>query len=150
MCGKPIRQRLLSALLCLCVLLWPVTGWAATYTVTEDELTRLETVFRELKSTNEILMQDSTKSQQDLIKALKLLNESQAELKLLQNRLVQLQNESQEAKNSLKQASNELAKANQSFEAYAKEQKKIQARQKTERAVWMIVAAGAFYLAASK
>ena len=150
MCGKPIRQRLLSALLCLCVLSWPATGWAADYAVTEDELTRLETVFRELKSTNEILMQDSTKSQQDLIKALKLLNESQAELKLLQNRLVQLQNESQEAKNGLKQASNELAKVNQSFEAYAKEQKKIQARLKTERAVWMIVAAGAFYLAASK
>ena len=150
MCGKPIRQRLLSALLCLCVLSWPATGWGADYAVTEDELTRLETVFRELKSTNEILMQDSTKSQQDLIKALKLLNESQAELKLLQNRLVQLQNESQEAKNGLKQASNELAKVNQSFEAYAKEQKKIQARLKTERAVWMIVAAGAFYLAASK
>ena len=137
-------------LVCLLCVSWVTSCAAASYTITDAELTRLETVFRELKSTNEILMQDSTKSQQDLIKALKLLNESQAELKLLQNRLGQLQNESQEAKNSLKQASNELAKVNQSFEAYAKEQKKIQARLKTERTLWMIVAAGAFYLAASK
>ena len=150
MCGKPIRQRLLSALLCLCVLFWPVTGWAAGYQVTEAELTQLEQTFAELKSINSVLLTDSTQSQKDLIRALQLLKESQVELQKLQTQLATLKNESLQAGADLKQAQSSLIAANQSFEAYAKEQKKIQARLKTERALWMVVAAGAFYLAASK
>ena len=116
------------------------TGWAAAYQVTEDELTKLEQVFSELKSINAVLMSDSTKSQQDLIRALKLLKESQDELTKLSALLMTLQAESKQAKEDLKQASVELAMVNQSFEAYAKEQKKAQARLKTERTLWQVVA----------
>lgn len=145
--GKKITTLLLLSLL---LFSWPVTGWAATYQVTEDELTRLETVFQELKSTNAILMADSTKSQTDLIRALKLLKESQAELTKLSSLLTTLQAESNLAKNDLKQADAELAKANQSFEQYAKEQKKAQARLRTEKTFWMIAAGAATYFAVKK
>ena len=145
--GKKITTLLLLSLL---LFSWPVTGWAATYQVTEDELTRLETVFQELKSTNAILMADSTKSQMDLIRALKLLKESQAELTKLSSLLTTLQAESNLAKNDLKQANAELAKANQYFEQYAKEQKKVQARLRTEKTFWMIAAGAATYFAVKK
>lgn len=144
--GKKITTLLLLSLL----FFWPVTGWAATYQMTEDELTRLETVFQELKSTNAILMADSTKSQTDLIRALKLLRESQAELTKLSSLLNTLQAESNLAKNDLKQANAELAKANQYFEQYAKEQKKVQARLRTEKTLWMFVAGTATYFAVKK
>lgn len=144
--GKKITTLLLLSLL----FFWPVTGWAATYQMTEDELTRLETVFQELKSTNAILMADSTKSQTDLIRALKLLRESQAELTKLSSLLNTLQAESNLAKNDLKQANAELARANQSFEQYAKEQKKTQARLRTEKTFWMIAAGAATYFAVKK
>lgn len=144
--GKKITTLLLLSLL-FC---WPVTGWAATYQMTEDELTRLETVFQELKSTNAILMADSTKSQTDLIRALKLLRESQAELTKLSSLLNTLQAESNLAKNDLKQANAELAKANQYFEQYAKEQKKVQARLRTEKTFWIIAAGTATYFAVRK
>ena len=146
--GKKITTLLLLSLL----FFWPVTGWAATYQMTEDELTRLETVFQELKSTNAILMADSTKSQTDLIRALKLLKESQAELTKLSSLLNTLQAESNLAKNDLKQANAELAKANQYFEQHAKEQKKVQARLRTERTLWQAVsfiAVGVFVYKAS-
>ena len=144
-------KKYICSLLLFCLLLGcSGTGWAATYQVTEDELTKLEQVFSELKITNAVLMSDSTKSQQDLIRALKLLRESQDELTKLSSLLTTLQAESTLAKSDLKQASEELVKANQSFGAYAKEQKAAQARLKTERAIWMIVAGVAGYFAVSK
>ena len=134
-----MKTRLISLLLCWLLLL-PTTCGAASYQVTEDELTKLEQVFSELKTTNAVLMSDSTKSQQDLIRALKLLKESQDELTKLSALLMTLQAESKLAKSDLKQASEELARVNQSFEAFANEQKKAQARLKTERTLLMIVA----------
>ena len=144
-----MRIRLISLLLCWLLLLPTVCG-AASYQVTEDELTKLEQVFGELKITNAVLMSDSTKSQTDLIRALKLLKESQDELTKLSALLMTLQAESKQAKEDLKQASVELAMVNQSFEAYAKEQKKAQARLKTERTLWMIVAGVAAGFAVTK
>lgn len=141
-----IKRYIVSALLFFLFLALSGTCSAGTYVVTEDELTRLETVFQELKSTNAILMADSTKSQADLIRALKLLRESQDELKKLQSLLTTLQAESTLAKNDLRQANEELAKAKQSFAAYAKEQKRL----RTERTIWMIVAGAAGYFAISK
>ena len=104
----------------------------------EEELTRLETVFHELRTANAILMGDSTKSQQDLIRALKLLRESQEELKTLQALLTTLQAESKLAKSDLSQANAELAKAKKSFEQYAKEQRQL----KTERILWGLAGIG--------
>ena len=132
------QRRTLALLLALLFLLWPVTGLAATYQVTEEELTRLETVFHELRTANAILMGDSTKSQQDLIRALKLLRESQEELKTLQALLTTLQAESKLAKSDLSQANAELAKAKKSFEQYAKEQRQL----KTERILWGLAGIG--------
>jgi len=135
-------RKAISLLLCLVLCLSPVLCTATAYQVTEDELTKLERVFSELKSTNAVLMQDSTKSAQDLIKALNLLRESQIELQKLQTQLVALKAESLLAKDDLKQANGELAKVNESFRTYEKEQKAKLNRLRIQNILW-IIACGA-------
>ena len=127
--------------LCLCLLLLagPGTCSASTYTVTSQELTQLEAVFSELRTTNAVLMSDSTKSQQDLIRALKLLRESREELKRLQEQLITLRNESLLAKDDLKQANLELAKASESFKQYEKETNSKINSLRRDRTLWEVV-----------
>lgn len=140
----------LSLLLCLLLLASPVICSAATMSITEQELTKLEQAFAELKQNNSVLLSDSDASKLDLIRALKLLRESQDELGKLSAQLAQLKQETMLAKSDLNQASESLKLANQSFEAFAKEQKKIQTRLKNEKLIWMIVAGVAGYFAVSK
>ena len=130
-------KKLLLSLLCLLLAL-PGTGWAAA--TTADDLTRLDQIFSELRTNNAILMQDSTKSAMDLIEASKQLKQSRQELQELKELLMRLQAESIAAKAESKQAQDSLTRANSELTSYAAEQKKAQARLKTERTVWMIIA----------
>lgn len=131
-----ILKKSLSLLLCCLLLLLPITVSAAE--ITNDELLKLEQTFSELRNINNVLMQDSTQSQKDLIKALSLLRESQTELKKLQEQLIVLRAESQAAKEDLKKASDSLKEANQSFDQYAKEMKAKQNRLTWQRNIAIV------------
>lgn len=135
-----MKTRLISLLLCWLLLL-PTTCGAASYQATTQDLTRLDQIFNELRTNNAILMQDSTKSALDLIEASKQLKQSQRELQELKELLMRLQAESIAAKAELKQASDSLARANSELNQFASEQKTAQARLKTERTLWQVVAA---------
>ena len=118
--------------------------------ITERELTKLEQAFAELKQNNSVLLSDSDASKLDLIRALKLLRESQDELGKLSAQLVQLKQETMLAKSDLNQASESLKLANQSFEAFAKEQKAVQNKLKVERTIWQVITGVAVYFAVTK
>jgi septal ring factor EnvC (AmiA/AmiB activator) len=77
-----------------------------------------------LKRNNEILLSDSTQSQRDLIRALSLLKESQAELQRLQDLLKALKAESLQAKADLSTANSELKQVSESFKQYEREKKR--------------------------
>ena len=130
----------LSLLLCLLLLASPVIASAQTYQLTEPELMKLEQVFSELKSNNEILLSDSTKSALALIEVSRQLKQSQTELLALKELLMRLQAESIAARSELSQANSELAKASLSFKAYAKEQDRKVNSLRRDRTIWEIVA----------
>ena len=91
-------------------LLWlPCTGLAAE--ITNQELTRLEQIFEQLEVNN-------NEQSQRLERASSLLQTSETQINLLNEKLKQ-------AEQSINQAQNSLAKANQSLNRYEKEVNKI-------------------------
>lgn len=136
--------------LCSLLLLSPGTGWAAAYTVTEQEMQQLESNSRRLSEINAILQLDSTASQKTLLQVSKDLAESKAELQMLKQELERLQTALLLAKNLSQNQQDLLTQTNESFRQYAAEQKKAQSRLKTERAMWMIVAGVAGVFAVTK
>ena len=139
MCGKSIRQRLLSALLCCWLLAMPLTAMAATSQLTAQESERLEQIFSELSSNNKILLQSSTQSALDLIRVTNELRQSQKELQELKELLARLQAASIQTERDLSNSNDLLTRANQSLAA---ESKKINAKinsLRRDRTLWEIV-----------
>lgn len=100
----PLKILLLSFLL----LALPISScMAQTYSVTEQELTRLETIFEQLESNNK-------QQEQKLLKASELLMKSEQQILSLSERLTK-------AEQSINQAQNSLQKANESLSKYEKE-----------------------------
>lgn len=112
----------ISALLCLLVA--PVTGWAAetTYIVTEQELTELSTTFAQLDS--------KQKQQQDL------LAKQEKQLKMLQEQLKTSKEEISNSQRSVETLKSSLQKANQSLQESAAEAKRTHDRLKRQRIIW--------------
>ena len=122
MCKRVIALSLLL-LLSFCS-----TSWAATYQITEEQLTTLEQNLNRLSEVNKTLTLNSDESKTELLKALSELKQLKAELKLSLN-------ETQEARNSLKKANESLQNLNQSFKILEKEKQKA----KTESTLWKFV-----------
>ena len=119
MCKRVIALSLLL-LLSFCS-----TSWAATYSITETQLTALEQNLNQLESINKVLTQNSDESKKDLLKALD-------ELKLLHTQLKLSLNETTEARQDLSKANESLANLNQSFKMLEKEKQKA----KSESTMW--------------
>lgn len=119
-----MRKKLFCGLLvCLLCVSWVGSCAAASYTITEAELTRLETIFAQLKINNQQLLDELNTSNQDLTTQRAKLEEYQKELAALQNQLIALRSESTLAKQDLLKAQDSLTKANQSLQEYEREVK---------------------------
>ena len=121
-------KRLITFSLLFLLALSP-TCYGATYTITEEQLTTLESNLNRLENLNSELTVNSEQSAKDLVKAL-------FELKLLKEQLKALQTETQTAQSELKKANESLANLNQSFRTLEKQNKRLQ----NETALWKIIA----------
>lgn len=105
-----LKRLLLLSL--LCVLL--ATSTCSAYTITEQELSKLESNLQKLSQSNEILLIDLGKSKMTLV-------EVQTRLEELKKQLLLSQNELSLVKNNLNQTTNSLETANQSLKESEKE-----------------------------
>ena len=119
----------LIALSLLLLLAFSSTSFAATYQITEAQLTALDQNLNKLESINKTLTLNSDESRADLLKAL-------SELKLLKEQLKLSLNETTEARQDLSKANASLQNLNQSL----KQLEKQNSRLKTESTLWKIIA----------
>ena len=143
-----VKQFTTAALFVASFLCFPCVGLCSegagvTYTITDAELTTLETHLTALQTNNETLtniLNESTVDLQtardELTQLREALTKSRTELESLSNSLTALRAESQAAKASLKTANEELQKALQSVEASERERDRIEGRLRTQRNIW--------------
>lgn len=117
----------ISSLLFLLVV--PVTGWAAekTYTVTEQELTELSTIFVKL---------DSKQKQQK-----ELLDQQAEQLTTLQEQLEISKKQINSSQMEMQKLQTSLDTANQSLKESAAEAKRKNDRLERQRDTWAVIAA---------
>ena len=111
-----------------------------TYTISESELTTLETHLNELTTNNETLKTILTAQDGELTQALNLLMKSQSELLTLKTQLQQAKSDAESARSSLKIANEELLKAKESFMKCEAAHDKTEGRLRTQRTIWQVVA----------
>lgn len=117
-----MRKKLFCMLLvCLLSISWVGSCSAAAYTMTEEELTKLETIFEQLKIHNRQLLNELAASNQDLTLQRTKLQDYQKELETLHSQLVTLKIESAKVKQDLLTAQTSLQKANESLDKYERE-----------------------------
>ena len=115
----------------------------AVYTMTEDELTELQSSLNEVLQ-NSMTSQMASENQQQRAEKLQTeLLTTQTKLLELQNKLLALQNRSAEQERR-------LSAANESFRQYAAEEKRTRLRLKAQRNSWEAVAAGLLLAWAAK
>lgn len=129
-----IRKLLLSFVFLLLLLVYsPGISYAAEYQITEQELTRLEQIFQTLENNN-------NKQAEQLERASNLLQKSEKQILLLNEKLML-------AEQSIAQAQNSLEKANKSFKEYEKEVKRETNKLKLQRDICL---AGLIYVLAKE
>lgn len=113
---------------------------SATYEITAEELTTLETNLSALEQNNNELRNLLTASNLDLTTLQTQLKASENQITQLENQLAELRSESETAKASLTTANEELAKAEKSLNEYAREQERVQSKLRTQKTLWQILA----------
>ena len=108
-------RKAVSFLLLFVLWLSPSVSSASAYSITEVELTQLESIFAELKTVNETLLLESNQSAKELIEARKQLKRLQDELTKLKEQLVMLKAESNQAQSDLVKINSELKLASESY-----------------------------------
>ena len=108
-------RKAISFLLLFVLLLSPSVSSASAYSITEVELTQLESIFAELKTVNETLLLESNQSARELIEARKQLKRLQDELTKLKEQLAMLKAESNQAQSGLEKINSELKLAGESY-----------------------------------
>ena len=116
-------RKAVSCLLLFVLLLLPAVSSASAYTVTEAQLTELESIFAELKTVNETLLAGSNQSVRDLIEAREQLKGLRHELARLKEQLQMLKAESNRAQSGLAKANEELKLASESYKKFVSEAK---------------------------
>lgn len=129
-----LKAEIILLLACLLYCFVPLRCEAADYTITEAELTRLETNLTQLEAINNQSQQES-----------RMLREQLAEAKTQLTMLTQQLNELKAASEKQQQL---LQTANQSLKQYAQEEKAKQRSLKRQRNIAYIIAAGLLYVAA--
>ena len=114
-------RKALSFLLLFVLWLSPSVSSASAYSITEAQLTQLESIFAELKTVNETLLLESNQSARELIEARKQLKRLQDELTKLKEQLAMLKAESNLAKSDLVKINSELQQASESYKKSASE-----------------------------
>ena len=108
-------RKAVSFLLLFVLWLSPSVSSASAYSITEVELTQLESIFAELKTVNETLLLESNQSAKELIEARKQLKLLQDELMRLKEQLAILKAESNQAQSDLVKINSELRMASESY-----------------------------------
>ena len=108
-------RKVVSFLLLFVLWLSPSVSSASAYTITEAQLTQLESIFAELKTVNETLLLESNQSARELIEARKQLKRLQDELMRLKEQLAILKAESNQAQSDLVKINSELRMASESY-----------------------------------
>ena len=108
-------RKAVSFLLLFVLWLPPSVSSASAYTITEVQLTQLESIFAELKTVNETLLLESNQSARELIEARKQLKELHSELTKLKEQLAMLKAESNQAQSDLVKINSELKLASESY-----------------------------------
>ena len=116
-------RKAVSFLLLFVLWLSPSVSSASAYSITEAQLTQLESIFAELKTVNETLLLESNQSARELIEARKQLKRLQDELTKLKEQLAMLKAESNQAQSSLAKANEELKLASESYKKSVSEAK---------------------------
>ena len=118
----------------LCLLLsFPQVSWASTYTITEEELTRLETNISELQRINNGLQKESSLQKKRMQELEMQLTEARTELQKARELSNQQENRLNELKTTSIRQEESLRIANASLEAYEKENNRTQKRLKAQR-----------------
>ena len=140
-------RKAVSFLLLFVLLLSPSVSSASAYTITEAQLTQLESIFAELKTVNETLLLESNQSARELIEARKQLKQLQDELTKLKEQLAMLKAESNQAQSDLVKINSELKLASESYKKSVSE-----ANRKIKSLEWQrgILAVVAGFLAVRK
>jgi hypothetical protein len=113
--GAKWMRKAISLLLLFVLWLPPSLSSASAYSMTEAELTQLESIFNELKTVNETLLLESNQSARELIEARKQLKLLLEELTKLKEQLAMLKAESNQAQSDLEKINNELRMASESY-----------------------------------
>ena len=135
-----LKAEIILLLACLLYCFVPLRCEAADYTITEAELTRLETNLKKLETINQQSQAELATLKSQLAISTQALNEAKKE----SQRLTQQLNELKAASEKQQQL---LQTANQSLEQYAQEEKAKQRSLKRQRNIAYIIAAGMMYLA---
>lgn len=118
----------------LCLLLsFPQVSWASTYTITEEELTRLETNITELQTINIRLQKESSQQKKRMEELETQLTEAQTELQKAREQSSLLGNQLKELERTSIRQEESLRIANESLAAYEKENNRTQKRLKAQR-----------------
>ena len=118
----------------------PAVSSASAYSVTEAQLTELESIFNELRTVNETLLLESNQSARDLIEAREQLKRLRDELTKLKERLQGLKEESSQAQSILAKANEELKLASESYKKSASEAKQKIKSLEWQRNVLVVIA----------
>lgn len=123
---KQQKRFWLSLLLSLLLLFFGSGCAEAAYTVTEDQLMQLETVFSQLR--------DQQRRQEEI------LNQQKNQIEMLGNQLAESQTAMENSKKQLQVSENSLAEANQLLQQSAEEAKRTQKRLERQRNTWAFAA----------
>lgn len=127
-----MRKSAWCLLLCL-LLSFPQVSGASTYTITEEELTRLETNISELQRINNGLQKESSLQKKRMQELETQLTEAQTELQKAREQSSLLGNQLKELERTSIRQEESLRIANESLAAYEKENNRTQKRLKAQR-----------------
>lgn len=120
--------------LSLCLLLsFPQVSWASGYTITEEELTRLEANISELQIINNRLQKESSQQKKRMEELETQLTKAQSELQKAREQSSLLGNQLKELERTSIRQEESLRIANESLAAYEKENNRTQKRLKAQR-----------------
>lgn len=127
-----MRKNVLLLLLCL-FFCCPQVSLASTYTITEEELTRLEENISELQRINNGLQKESSLQKKRMQELEMQLTEARTELQKARELSNQQENRLNELKTTSIRQEESLRIANESLAAYEKENNRTQKRLKAQR-----------------
>ena len=132
---KPLKNIVLLwlflALLCLAAM--PTSAYAQSYTISEEQLTRLDTIFDQWQKTNQKLQVELKLSKSELYNSQMKVIAYQKDLEKLQQDFQGILNELARSKANLQAANYQLQKANESLTMYEKQVQREINSLKTQR-----------------